>query len=287
MTERADSSRSDLIPGDTLGPYRIEAVAGKGGTGTVFRALRESDGVTVALKVLHDDLYSDETYRRRFAREVRAASEVDHTHLVPVIDVGEVDGDSYIATPFFAAGSLALRLRSERVLPIAEAVRVATCVAAGLDALHQCGLVHRDVKPSNVVLGEDGTPYLTDFGLAKGRDYTILTESSAPSGTPHYLAPELIEGENATPASDLYALGCTVFECFTGAPPYQGRSLLEIGMAHLSQTPPDPCALRPEIPAALGWATLRALEKEPAERPPTALAYATMLNIAARPRPAD
>ena len=149
--------------------------------------------------------------------------------------------------------------------------------AAGLDALHRAGIVHRDVKPSNVMLREDGSAALTDFGLAKGAAYTLLTRPGQVLGTLDYLAPELVRGGEATPASDVYALGCVAFECPAGHAPFADRSLFGVGTAHLEDDPPDPPA-SPELARAL----LRALEKDPAARPPTATMYAHLLRAASR-----
>src|SRR5205085_10034952 len=141
---------------------------------------------------------------------------------------------------------------------------------AGLDALHAAGLVHRDVKPANVLFDENGRALLTDFGLAKGPAYTVLTRTGQIVGTLDYLAPELIRGGPASPATDVYALGCLAYECATGQPPFAGKSIFGLSSAILDQDPDDPCTLRPDMPAAMGWAVLQALAKDPAERPPTA-----------------
>jgi serine/threonine-protein kinase len=164
-------------------------------------------------------------------------------------------------------------------------VRVAEEVAAGLDALHAAGIVHRDIKPQNILFDDSGTAMLTDFGLAKGRAYTVLTKPGQVIGTLDYLAPELIKGSPASPASDVYGLGCVAFECVAGGAPFSDRSLLEVGMAHLEDQPPDPIANRADLPPALGAAVLTALAKEPESRP-AAGAYAEGLRAALEGSPA-
>jgi serine/threonine-protein kinase len=271
---------ADLGPGDRLGPYRLEERLGEGGMGVVFRAIHEPDGGEVALKILRAELSGDDTFRKRFVHEARAAGEVRHKHLVPIEDAGEVDGHPYLAVAFVRGRTLEDRLAKEGPLPIDDLVRVVAHVASGLDALHTAGIVHRDVKPSNVMLDASGGANLTDFGLAKGRAYTVLTKPGMVMGTLDYLAPEMLRGSAATPASDIYALGCLAYECTAGKAPFSDRSMFELASAHLNVEPADPCADRADAPAGLSFAILQALAKEPEKRPPTATAYATMLGFA-------
>jgi serine/threonine protein kinase len=278
---RASEGR-ELEVGGRLGPYRLEDVLGEGGMGIVFRARREPDGETVALKVLKQALVRDETLRRRFVHEARAAQEVTHKNLVPTLDAGEIEGRPYLTVAYVRGHSLAERIKDEGQLPVNAALDIAAGIGSGLDALHNRGLVHRDVKSANVLLDENGTAMLTDFGLAKGHAYTVLTRTGQVVGTLDYLAPELIKGEQATTYTDLYALGCLVFECLAGTPPFAGKPLYEVGLAHLEEPPPDPCAIRPDLPRSLGWVVLQALEKDPARRPTSGTAYAMMLRVAAR-----
>jgi serine/threonine-protein kinase len=248
--------------------------------GIVFRATHE-DGREVALKVLREELAGDETFRRRFDHEARSASHVRSPHLVAVLDAGEAGGRYYLASEFVAGATLEERIRSGGPLPLADAVAVAGELASALDALHEAGIVHRDVKASNVLLRDGRTAMLTDFGLAKGEAYTVLTKPGQVMGALDYLAPELIRGDEATRASDVYALGCLAYECLTGSTPFGGRSVFQIGLAHLDEAPPDPREARADCPPALAAAVLTALEKEPERRPPTAGAYARELAAAA------
>jgi serine/threonine protein kinase len=270
-----------MSSGDRLGPYRLEERLGEGGMGVVFRALREPEGEEVALKVLRHELSGDETFRRRFVHEARAAGEVRHKHLVPITDAGEVDGSPYLAVAFVPGRTLEDRLAKDGPMSFDEIVRIVAHVASGLDALHAAGIVHRDVKPSNVIIDPAGAANLTDFGLAKGRAYTVLTKPGMVMGTLDYLAPEMLRGSEATAASDIYALGCLAYECTAGRTPFADTSMFELASAHLTKEPQDPCANRPDAPEGLSWAILQALAKEPDKRPPTATAYAHLVSFAA------
>lgn len=268
--------------GDAVGPYRIEAVLGEGGMGQVFRATHAQTGAVVALKLLKPDLANDEGLIRRLLREARAAGTVEHRHLVGVLDAGQADGRHYLALELVPGITVGQRIDAEGPLPLEDVARIAADVAAGLDALHRAGIVHRDVKPSNVLLDGEGAARLTDFGLAKGQDYSALTLPGQMLGTIDYLAPELIRGDEPTPGSDIYAFGCLVFACVAGQPPFGGRGLLQIGVGHLDEEPPDPCAQRPDAPDGLGDAVRFALRKAPAERPATATAYARLIAVGVR-----
>jgi serine/threonine protein kinase len=277
---RRMAARPGLQPGDRVGPFRLEEPLGEGAMGLVYRAVREPGGDTVALKVLKRALSRDSIYRQRFLREAEVAKQVEHKHLVPVVEAGEDDGVNYIAMQYVEGGSLDDRIEATGPLPLQDAVHVAAEVASGLDALHREGLVHRDVKPSNIMLDSSGSAALTDFGLARGPAYTVLTKPGQVMGTLDYIAPELISGSAATPASDVYALGCVVYECLTGHAPFAGLRMFEIAVAHVEREPSNPCEIRGDIPPDLGWASLSALAKEPERRPTTARAYARMLEVA-------
>jgi serine/threonine-protein kinase len=248
--------------------------------GKVYRAHSPADGATVALKVLKSNLAGDEVYRHRFLHEVRAASEVHHRHLVPILDSGEADGYTFLAMPFMEGGSLEDHLKTGP-LDLEQILRMVAEVASGLDALHNLDIVHRDIKPANIILDASGSAALADFGLAKGPTYTVLTQAGQVMGTLDYLAPEMVQGKPATALSDVYAFGCVVFECVAGSPPFAAMSAFKVGLAHLQEPPPDPCANRSDLPAEFSWAVLQALDKQPERRPSTATAYSTMLGLAA------
>lgn len=254
-------------------PYELEELLGEGASARAFAA-SDANGARVVVKLLKAEVARDGVARSRFLREARAAAGVSHPRLVPVLAVGESDGTPWLAMPLLRGGSLAALLRRGALEPMAV-VRLAEDLAGGLDALHRAGIVHRDVKPSNVLLDEQRVAYLADFGLAKGNDWTVLTQGGELLGTPHYVAPELIAGADASAASDIYGLGCVLWEASTGAPPFAGRSLFEIGLAHLNEEPAS-AVLAPDVAFAL-----RApLAKEPEQRPATAHAVAALLRVA-------
>jgi serine/threonine protein kinase len=267
-------------PGDSVGPYRIESMIGEGGMGRVYRATAP-DGNVVALKVVKAELAKDDVFRRRFEREAGAAARVAHSNVVPVLATGEHEGIPYLAQQFITGGSLEDKIKRETQLDLRETVDLLTQVADGLDALHAEGLIHRDVKPGNILLDGEGKAYITDFGLMKDREASVLTRPGQALGSMDYMAPEQIRGEEVTAQSDVYALGCVMIECLTGQPPFADRQGMRILWAHLQEEPPDPATGRDDVPADVGWAVTRALEKEPEKRPPTATAYAHMVRIAA------
>ena len=273
-------STAALQPGASVGPYRVEGLLGEGGMGFVYRAVSPS-GETVALKLVKAELAKDSVFRRRFEREAQTAARVGHPNVVPVLDTGEHDGIPYMAQQFIAGGSLETRIERDGTLDIEATLDICTQVGEGLDAMHAHGLIHRDVKPGNILL-DDERAYITDFGLMKDREASVLTRPGQALGSMDYMAPEQIRGEEVTAQSDVYALGCVMCECLSGKPPFADRQGMRILWAHLQEDPPDPLAGRSDVPADVTWAILRALEKEPEMRPPTATAYAHMVRIAAQ-----
>jgi serine/threonine protein kinase len=278
VNEKRDNA--ELQPGETCGPYRVEELLGEGGMGLVYRATSPT-GEVVALKLVKGEIAKDDVFRRRFDREARTAARVGHPNVVPVIDTGEFNGIPYMAQQFITGGSLEHRIKRDGKLGLALTLDICTQVADGLDAMHAEGLIHRDVKPANILLDETDKAYITDFGLMKDREASVLTRPGQALGSMDYMAPEQIRGEEVTAQSDVYALGCVMCECLSGKPPFADRQGMRILWAHLQEQPPDPLADRPDVPADVGWAVLRALEKEPEKRPPTATAYAHMVRIAA------
>jgi serine/threonine protein kinase len=280
VTRAQSLEATDLARGDSVGPYTIECALGEGGMARVYRA-SGPDG-EVALKLVRGDLALEEMFIRRFSREVRTAERVDHPHVLPVLDSGVHEGIPYMAQPLIAGGSLQERLEREDVLELEAAVKLCLEVAKGIGALHTHGLVHRDLKPANILLDEDGRSFVADFGLTKDPEASLITQPGQAVGSLDYMAPEQIRGEEVGPATDVYALGCVMFECLAGRPPFGDRQgTMKILWAHLQDEPADPCANRTDTPKDVCWAVLRALEKDPESRPATATAYARMVQVAA------
>ena len=279
MSDTEQGTEADPRIGTSVGPYKIESVLGIGGMGRVYRAT-DGDGVLVALKLVRSDLAEDSVFRRRFEREAMIAQNVKNPHVVPVLDTGEHEGVPYLSQRFIEGGSLEHKLKSEGQLDVPTTLAICAQVADGLDALFQGGMVHRDVKPANVLLDTDGTALITDFGLAKDSQATALTRPGQALGSMDYMSPEQIRGEDVTAATDVYSLGCVMCECLTGAPPFADRQGMRVLWAQLQDEPPDPTT-EIDAPAALGPAILRALEKDVANRPQSAGEYARLLYEAA------
>jgi serine/threonine protein kinase len=261
-----------------VGVYRIESVLGVGGMGTVYGATGP-DGNRVAVKLVKQDFARDETFRRRFRREAHIAQTVRNAHVVPVLDTGEHDGLPYLAARFIEGGSLEDKLKREGRLGVSAIVRICAQVADGLEALWAAGMVHRDIKPANILLDSAENAYITDFGLVKDHQGTALTRPGQTLGSMDYMAPEQIRGEQVTAATDIYALGCVMFECIDGRPPFADRGGMQVLWAHLREEPPHPT--RADIPPGFAQALMVALRKEPSERPSTSGEYARSLSKAA------
>lgn len=280
MSYQSTPPTEDHLVGTRVGDYYVDALIGVGGMGRVYRATA-GDGTRVALKVVKADLARDETFRRRFRREARIAQTVRNPHVVPVLDTGEQNGIPYLAAQFIEGISLDEKLKSEGRLDLPTTVRICSQIADGLRALWDAGMVHRDVKPGNILLDVSGKAYLTDFGLAKDSQGSVLTMPGQALGSMDYMAPEQVRGEPVTGAADVYALGCVVFECMRGQPPFADRQGMRVLWAHLQDEPPDPCVGRIDVPAGFTDVLKAALRKEPSERPASSVEYARALSLAA------
>jgi serine/threonine protein kinase len=273
-----------IAPGSVIAGYRVESRIGAGGMAMVLRARDEALGRTVALKVLAPGLADDAAFRERFIRESRAAAVVDHPHIIPVYGAGEADSLLYIAMRFVAGGDLRALIQREGPLSASRAAFLLSPLASALDAGHAAGLVHRDVKPANVLIDTSpGRPdhlYLSDFGLAKGTASTGLTGTGQFLGTLEYCAPEQIGGKPARPQTDQYALACVAYTMFTGTVPFPGSEPTAILWAHMSEPPPTVTALRPDLPPTADPVLARAMAKNPDERYPTCTDFADALRAA-------
>jgi serine/threonine protein kinase len=254
-----------LARGDTLAGYRIDDIIGVGGMAIVYRAEQVSLGRHVALKVLSPQLSSDEVFRERFRREGKHAAALHHPNVVTIFDSGEADGKLFLAMLLVEGSTLAERMAS-RSLSADETVSLLTPIGSALDAAHAMGLVHRDVKPQNVLLDDRGHPYLADFGIAKAGSATAgLTATGGFVGSLNYAAPEQIRGDAATAAADIYALTAVLFQCLTGQVPYPRDTDASVMYAHLHDVPPSLPGASPEA-AELTRIVARGMAKEPPER---------------------
>ena len=265
--------RPDSRLGTDLGPYRIERVLGRGGMGVVYLAEQRELGRKVALKLLPDELASDADFRARFERESRLAASLDHPNIIPIFEAGELDGAVYLAMRYVEGTDFATRLRADPPPTPDTVLHILGQVAKALDAAHARGLVHRDVKPANVLLDPsagdaDGDhAYLTDFGLTKQTgSESGLTKAGSFLGTLAYMAPEQIEGQDVDGRADAYSLAAMAFEALTGQVPFKRDQEIAVAMAHLKDPVPSAVALRPELASGVDAVLARGLAKDPAAR---------------------
>jgi serine/threonine-protein kinase len=247
--------------------YVLESKLGSGGMGTVWKAHDTLLDRTVAVKLLHEGLAEDENFGERFRREARNAASLGHPNVVTVYDTGE-DTVPFIVMEYVDGDSLHRLLSRQGPLPVEDTARIARSILAALDHAHGRALVHRDMKPANVLFDSaTGEAKVVDFGIAKGLEDTGgLTRTSGLIGTAAYLSPEQVSGHDAIPASDLYAVGCLLYCCLTGEPPFSGTTPVAIAMKHLNEPVPSLRQRRPDVPPDFEAAVMRALEKDPARR---------------------
>jgi serine/threonine protein kinase len=274
------------VVGDVIaGRYVLEELVGAGGMSSVYRAhdrLLERD---VALKFLHSTYREDEEAVERFRREAQAVARLSHPNVVTVIDRGEEDGHQFIVFEYVDGITLKDHLARRGPLPPAEALAIAIEVGEALAYAHSHGIVHRDVKPQNVILNGNGAAKVSDFGIAHSvaveKD---VTQTGTVLGTGDYIAPEQASGQPVVPASDVYGLGCVLFELLTGSPPFSGSSFVDVAMQHIHAQPPSLLELRPDVPPRIAAAVERALAKDPADRFPSMEAFVDELRAClARP----
>ena len=270
---------TDLV-GSRIGRYEVVALLGRGGMAEVYRARDPLLGRDVAIKLILPAYAQDTDFQRRFDTEARALATLAHTSIVTLYDFGNGDTGAYLVMAYVPGGTLKDRLKAQNgpVMP-QEAVRIVKAIAAALDHAHQKGVVHRDVKPSNILFTADDMPVLTDFGIARVLDATQVTIAHGLTGTPAYMAPEQAIG-NPVRQSDFYALAVVLFELLTGRTPFSGASTTELALKHQQSPPPAPSALRPELPAVLDTVLARALAKDPAARFNTGAEFSAALDTA-------
>ncbi|MBF6212343.1 protein kinase [Nocardia puris] len=249
-----------------FGRYRLERLLGRGGMGQVWRAHDTESGRAVALKLLPAELAVDADYRKRFAREAEVAAALRDPHIVAIHRHGAIDGRLFIEMDYIEGTDLAARLAAHGTLDPRAALAILGQVAGALDAAHRAGLVHRDVKPSNILVRPDGFTYLIDFGIARVTGQTSVTTTGLAIGTWAYMAPERFSGD-ADARSDVYSLACVLYECLTGRRPYGDTDPARQMHGHLMTEPPRASAHNPDVPAALDDVIARGMSKEPAERP--------------------
>jgi serine/threonine-protein kinase len=267
------------VDGTEFGRYRLVDMLGRGGMGEVWRAFDTSMNRVVALKVLPASFAHDTQFQMRFRREAQVAAALDEPHVVPIHDFGEIDGRLYV-TMRLIDGKTIQELLESGPLPPERAVWIVEQIAAALNAAHRVGLVHRDVKPSNILVTDDDFAYLIDFGIARAAEATKLTDTGATIGTLAYMAPERFTSDVADARSDVYALTCVLYECLTGSQPFPGDSLERQITSHLTLPPPRPSMVQPGVSPQMDHVIATGMAKNPDER------YASTKDLAAAARAA-
>ncbi|GAS96171.1 serine/threonine protein kinase [Mycolicibacterium canariasense] len=258
----------DSVQGTPFGRYQLIELLGRGGMGEVWRAYDTEIDRVVALKMLLPHFARDPDYEKRFRREARAAARLDDPHIVPIHDVGEIDGRLYVTMRLINGADLQTLINNGPLEP-ARAVYIIGQIASALHSAHQAGLVHRDVKPSNILLGDNDFAYLIDFGIARANTDTALTSANTTVGTWAYMAPERFSTGESGPSSDIYALACVLYQCLTGNLPFPGDTLEQVAVSHMMMPPPRPSRDLPTIPAAMDQVIATGLAKHPTDRFPT------------------
>ncbi|OBK20042.1 serine/threonine-protein kinase [Mycobacterium asiaticum] len=256
----------DSHEGRMFGPYRLKRPLGRGGMGEVYEAEHTVKGWTVAVKLMSENVSKDPVFRERMKREARIAGRLQEPHVVPIHDYGEIDGLMYLEMRLIEGTDLDKLIAQHGRLPPSRAVAIITQIASALDAAHAAGVMHRDVKPPNILVTRDDFAYLVDFGIASATTDEKLTQLGTAVGTWKYMAPERFSNDEVTYRADIYALACVLYECLTGGAPYQSDSAGVLISAHMNNPIPRPSAAVPGVPRALDTVIARGMAKNPADR---------------------
>jgi serine/threonine-protein kinase len=268
-----------MVVGEVIADrYELEELVGTGGMSSVYRANDRMLDRKVALKVLHQHYTDDEEYVERFRREARSVAQLSHPNIVTVIDRGEADGRQFIVFEYVDGDNLKAVVNSNGAMPVETAVSLAHQIARALAFAHEHGLVHRDVKPQNVLLNGDGRAKVTDFGIARSLDVQHgMTQTGTVLGTSDYIAPEQAQGQQVSVQTDVYSLGVVLYELLTGEVPFAGENFVAVAMRHINEAAPSVRERRPDVPPRLDAALQRAMAKDPRDRFPSMDAFCSEL----------
>ena len=281
-----DTAEGIMQPGSSFGArYRIESLLGEGGMGSVYKAYDSELGRTVALKLVKPELATSPQIMQRFKQELLLASKITHKNILRIHDLGDVDGIKFISMVFVEGADLFSLIEKSGGLPLDRALKFAKQLCGALEAAHDEGVVHRDLKPQNILIDKADNLYVSDFGLAKSLapDLTAMTRVGQVLGTPRYMSPEQVEAKDVDHRSDLYSLGLIFYEMFTATLPFRGESTLQLMYKHVNEAPPDPRTVRPDLPPYIANVILKCLQKDPANRYQSAREILTDLDSQSAP----
>lgn len=274
----------DPLVGKRLGAYQILEPIGQGGMATVYKAMQTAMNRVVAIKILSPQMASNATFAARFKQEAQMIASLEHAHILPVFDLGEQDGVLFIAMRYMGFGSVQSRLTDGKIA-LRDVARWIEQMASALDYAHERGVIHRDVKPSNVLIDAQDNAFLADFGIAKWMEGSINLTGSSVIGTPQYMSPEQGQGLKIDGRSDEYALAVMAYEMIVGHPPFEAETPLAVVLKHVTEPLTPPSAINPRVPEAVSEAVVKALNKNPDDRYPTTTAFAEALSHAIHTAP--